>query len=180
MNSSGHPNPESPQPHDAPRGKIPVWVGLVALVGAVIFAFVVGVQIIGALYALIAPPAPPVPAGVVEMEHLNTRHGADEWLYGTQADPCAVTAFYAELGATCTPVGTLCEGARLTVDAARVPITTQVATCTYQGTVSVFTYAYKVGVWAGYGAVSPTRFRVTREVFWGGGAPQRDATLSLP
>lgn len=181
MNKSGHDNPEVSQPaHEQARGAIPVWLGLIALVGALVFTFVVGVQIIGALYVLIAPPLPPVPLEVVEMEHLTTQHGSDEWLYGTQADPCAVTAYYAEQGATCALVGTWCEGARLSVEAASVPITTQVATCTHESAASVFTYAYKVGVWAGYGEVNPTRFRVTREVFWGGGRPPRDATLSLP
>ena len=78
MNKSGHDNPETPQPaHEQARGTIPVWLGLIALVGALVFTFVVGVQIIGALYVLIAPPLPPVPLEVVEMEHLTTQHGSD-------------------------------------------------------------------------------------------------------
>lgn len=179
MNSSGLPDTDAPQA-DPAGGGIPVWLGLLALAGALVLALVIGVQIISALYAMIAPPVPPLPADVVEMEHLSTAHGIDEWLYGSQDDPCAITAFYAEQGATCTPREiNLCDGARLTIEADSVPITTPISTCTGGGTFSVFDYAYRVNVWAGYGEVSPTRFRVTREVFWGGTPPDREAQLDV-
>jgi hypothetical protein len=129
----------------------------------------VGVQLFGVLYPIVFPPAPPLPAGVVEVSHTSSDYGVDEWLYTTTEPACRIVQFYADHGAQClfVPECDVAVGPGLSSDsqsAAR-----NVNRCVAEEKVSIFAMRWQVVI--GVGANMLTQFRLQREVYWTGSVP---------
>ncbi|MBI5669184.1 MAG: hypothetical protein HZC41_14360 [Chloroflexi bacterium] len=152
------------------RRTIPWQVLLLGLAGLAL-ALLVGSQVIGVLYSIVAPPLPPLPEGVALLEHTGADYGVDEWLYGTPQSACDVVRFYENNGADCRLSNGGCSGMR----AGETPSTEpqSVAQCEGEKRFSIFAMRWNVIVATGYQQNGPTHFRLTREVFWTGDIPPR-------
>ena len=96
MSSTGSPDPtRAPAPNDPPpdvddSSSTLTAVVLIVGVGLVVVALLAGVPVIGALYALVARPEPPVPAAqtLIRSWERSVGAGIEERLYGSSSDPC--------------------------------------------------------------------------------------------
>jgi hypothetical protein len=173
INSSGRPDPsleesEDVIPTEDEQRPFPLkWIllSLLILGGACIIGF----QVIGVLYVIVFPPTPPVPDGAVEVSHVNSDYGVDQWVYLTTEPACDVLRFYLNEGVQCrlTPN---CDVAPATGAAPNTENTSQVvARCAAEEQASIFAMRWQLII-----AISPslrTEFRLEREVFWTGAAP---------
>lgn len=156
---------EKPEPV---RRTIP-WQVILLGVGALALALVIGSQVIGVLYSIIAPPLPPLPDGVTLLEHTSAAYGVDEWLYGTEQSACDVVRFYQNNGADCRLSSGGCEGVS---DGEAAPTEPQsVAQCEGEKRFSIFAMYWHVNIATGYQQNGRTHFRLAREVFWTGSVP---------
>lgn len=159
------PNAGSPDPLNSRRGLLPlIFAGL-----AVALAIFVGTQVIGVLYNIVFPPPPPRPDGVVELERVNEAHGVDTWQYATAQDACSVMRFYESEGGTCNYAPDRCEGGF--VDLSTVVAGDNVGQCEGTANFSIFALQWEAVIATGYSDENPTRFRLSREVFWTGEVP---------
>ncbi len=162
---------------DPPRRRWAGPVGIVVSILAVSLALVVGLQIISVLYAVLFPLTPPVPqAGVNLLDHSSAAYGVDEWLYGTQQDPCEVLAFYqqAQSQVSCRVAPGQCNAVLQRTDP--LSPSDNIGSCTGAVYFSEFAMSWSVVIAGGYrDDSSPTQFRVSREVYWLGDIPDADA-----
>lgn len=135
---------------------------LLAAMGLLVAAYI-GVQLFVIVYGLVFPPDAPVPDGSTLIEHENFAYGVDEWLYGTQVNPCDVVTFYLESDANCRVSPGQC-GIGITDPVGQS--VQNVATCSGNTSFSIFDMGWEVTIAAGYRTGDPTRFRLRREVFW--------------
>lgn len=148
------------------RRTIP-WQVLLLGVAALALALVIGSQVIGVLYSIIAPPAPPLPEGATVLEHTNADYGVDEWLYGTDQSACDVVEFYEHNGADCRLGSGGCAGEGTATQPQSV------AQCEGRQQFSIFAMRWNVIVATGYKQDGQTHFRLTSEIFWTGEIPPR-------
>lgn len=135
----------------------------------VVLAAVVAVQILGVLYGVLFPPAPPTLEGFEVSSHTSPSYGVDDWLYGSPDDPCRVARFYESMGAECTIAPQTCESGKFTSEAPRAGA--NVARCVGNLEWSIFAQRYYVNIAGGYEAPMPSRIRLEREIFWTGTLP---------
>jgi hypothetical protein len=159
--SAGSPNPVE----TSRRGLLP----LLLAVGAVALALFVGTQVIGVLYTIIFPPPPPRPEGVIELDHVNEAHGVDVWQYASSEDACSIIRFYEREGGTCNYAPDRCEEGF--VDLSSVVPGENAGQCTGTLDFSIFALRWEAVIATGYRDENPTRFRLSREVFWTGDVP---------
>jgi hypothetical protein len=166
MSSTG--SPKAPQPDAAPEPRPdtgdspstgPVLLLVIAAV-LVIAALVIGVPVIGALYALVAPPEPPLPSGQTLMRSWVHSGGAgiEERLYGSTGDPCALLAFYETRGVCTLNVPEACA-AQDAPALSRV----EIAVCTGSALYSGFAQRWRAVIAAGYETPLPTRLRLAHQ-----------------
>lgn len=130
------------------------------------FALVIGFQVMGVLFSIAAPPQPPHPADVVQLEYTSTAYGVDEWVYATQQDACELVRYYEALDGICLPIGGRCgEGASSTSRSQNV------AQCSGEQPFSIFAMRWNAVIATGYGGTTPTHFRLSREIYWTGEVP---------
>lgn len=159
------------------RGLLPLLVAVV-LVGIALF---VASQFIGVLYGLVFPAKAPVPQNVTELEHTSEAYGVDQWLYSTSEDACVVVRYYENNGGVCNIAPSICDGGFITSD----PISpaTHVAQCTGDVMFSIFAMRWRSNIATGYSDGDPTRFQLSREVYWTGTLPSmelEEAPLAAP
>lgn len=167
---------ETPESEAVDRRGRGGWLPIVLAVLAVALAVFIGSQVIGVLFAIVFPADAPLPENVVELEHESASYGVDEWYYSTATDACAIVRFYEANGGECRVAPGLCnsgfvEGGFLTEGQ-------NVAQCEGQVEFSLFAMEWYANIATGYGEDQPTRFRLEREVFWGGQVPPAFPTLS--
>jgi hypothetical protein len=164
------PQAESPETA-APRRR----GGLLPILAAVAI-FVVGLflasQFIGVLYGLVFPASPPLPEGVTELERVNEAYGVDEWVYSSSQDACSVVRFYQDNGGSCQIAPNTCDAG--VVESIPPAPGTNVAQCQGDVTFSIFAMRWHSNIATGYRDGDPTRFRLSREVFWTGESPSPD------
>ena len=88
----------------APNGKpgLPLWMPLLGLLGAFLFAVFIGARICPTLYSVVLPPEPPLPDGQnTLLLHEAKGTGLDEYLYSTSQDGCNVAQYYKTLLTNC-------------------------------------------------------------------------------
>lgn len=161
MNSTG--SPEAKPANRRAWGAIALAVILVGL------AAVIAVQVLGVLYAVLFPLAPPTLDGFTVSTHTSPSYGVDDWLYGSPDDPCRVARFYESMGAECTIAPQTCESGQFTSEAPRPG--TSVARCVGDLQWSIFAQRYHVNIAGGYADPMPSRIRLEREIFWTGVLP---------
>lgn len=164
--SSGNPDPSS---EDVIVVRRPSRKLIVLGVIALALAFYIGTQVLGVLYGLISPPPAPAPAGVSELTHKNTGHGVDEWTYSTNLPACDVLQFYLSQNGTCDIAPTMCNPAE---EASPNTPGQHVANCHGLITFSIFAMKWEVNIASGYGGDAPTRFMLSRQVYWSGTPPE--------
>ena len=82
-----------PSPKDESPRRFP-FVAVIVGVAALALALYVATQVIGVLYGIIAPPAPPLPSDVQQTSYTNRAHGVDTWSYSVPMEACAVARYY--------------------------------------------------------------------------------------
>jgi hypothetical protein len=135
---------------------------------AVIFALYMGLQVIGVLFSIAAPPQPPLPEDARQVEYSSTAYGVDEWVYTTQQDACRVFEYYQDLSAECSLLSNLC---RTETSDASASSPLNVARCSGEVVFSIFAMRWNAVIATGYNAEEPTHFRLSREVYWTGEIP---------
>jgi hypothetical protein len=167
MNSSGSPDvqqandnaPAAPSGDSEKRG-MPIALLIIGL-AAVLLAGYIGVNVIGVLYSMVAPPAPPLPAGMTEVSHVQKAYGVDAWVYRSADDGCDLMQAYMEVG-MCHPAPMMC-GALRQEPTPNLPREI-VARCSGEQSFSIF-----VMQWNNYifrRADGTSEVEVEREVFW--------------
>src|SRR4051794_2527483 len=74
---------------------LPLWIPLLGLGAALLFAIFVAARIIPTLAALVLPPDPPLPnVAATQVSHESKGVGLDEWVYATEATGCDVAKYY--------------------------------------------------------------------------------------
>ena len=163
MNSTGSPEAAAPRR----RG----WGGIVIAAILVVLAVIIAVQVLGVLYGVLFPPAPPTLDGFTVSSHTSPSYGVDDWLYGSPDDACRVARYYQSMGAECTIAPQTCESGAFESESPRAGI--NVARCVGDIHWSIFAQRYHVNIAGGYEETMPTRIRLEREIFWTGALPAK-------
>lgn len=163
--------PES-QPATPDQVRVPLRVLVIGVV-AVLFALVVGTQVIGVLYAIFFPPAAPRPAQAEEVSHSGEAFGVDDWLYRTDLPVCDVVQFYIDNGGECRIVPGWCgtQSQSGGTDPGADTPNQNVARCSADVKFSIFALRWQAVIATGSTSADATQFRVNREIFWTGTAP---------
>lgn len=159
-------SPSSPAPVGPSRFSLRLLLIAVLAVGLALY---IGSQVIGVLFSIVMPPQPPRPADVEQIEHTSASYGVDEWIYAVNQDACAVAAYYQAQGASCSIAPEICSGESMSRDAYTVG--ENVAQCSGEMKFSIFAMKWNAVIAAGYREGLPTRFRLSREIFWSGEIP---------
>jgi hypothetical protein len=158
-------------PEDEGRG-VP-WKVIVLGLIALVLAVVIGTQVIGVLFVILFPPAPPLPANVTLVSHTNTDYGVDEWLYTSSQNVCDVLIFYMENGGQCRIAPLQC-GDNRTDDESLTGADSSgqhIARCVSETTASIFAMRWQVVIATGSTPDVWAQFRLQREIFWSGQVP---------
>lgn len=142
----------------------------------------IGTQVLGVLFGVIAPPAPPLPGNLTEVEHISTDYGSDEWLYTSAQHPCEVAQVYINAGGQCEFAPQWCrEGGGTQPDSyARITPGDHVGRCMGVTSFSIFAQRWQVLIATiGSSGAEGASFRVVRDVLWAGDQ-LGPAPISLP
>lgn len=140
-------------------------LGVLTLVLAVLIA----TQVIGVLYAIVFPPAPPVPENSTLTSHIGSDYGVDTWLYTSQQSPCDVLNYYVTQGGQCRLSPGVCESN--TTESTGSRSAQHVARCIGTTSFSLFALRWQAVIASGGSADVATEFRLEREIFWSGSVP---------
>ncbi len=146
------------------------WRLLILGTAVLAMAIFIATQVIGILFAIVLPPAPPVPPNSTVMEHSSAAHGVDDWLYGSTTSACDVVRYFVASGGECRIAPLTC-GTEQQLDVDREG--QHVARCTGESYFSIFAMRWDVSIATGYRENGQTHFRLTREIFWTGAIPPR-------
>lgn len=140
---------------------------------AVIFALVVGSQVIGILYAIFFPPATPIPDQSTVVSHSSKDYGVDDWLYTSKLSACDVMHFYEQKDGVCRVAPVWCSEDSTSQSTPAGANTTgqNVARCVGTQQFSIFALRWEVVIATGATADQATQFRIGREIFWTGAVP---------
>jgi hypothetical protein len=90
-------NPEQPP---AQARRIP-FLALVLMIAVVGLAFFIGTNILTVLFAVVSPPAPPLPPDLALVSHESPAYGVDTWKYSTPGDACTLVKYLQDNGGVC-------------------------------------------------------------------------------
>jgi hypothetical protein len=170
MSSPGNLSEQSAETNEQPQGQNPRFWPITLAALLVIVALWIGSQFIGVLYAMIFPPQPPRPGNITQLEHVNDAYGVDEWLYASSEDACEITRYYQQTGADCTASPGFCSSV---IEGRTIPSRgTNVAQCQGAISFSIFAMEWHANIAAGYEEETPSRLRLSREVYWTGTVPR--------
>lgn len=174
MSNTGSGNPEeSNEAASLPANRrVPTRIILLGLF-AIVFAVVVGSQVIGVLYAIFFPPAAPIPDKVDLISHTTTDYGTDDWLYSSnKLSACDLVNYYASKDAQCRIVPLGCTSDDSNQIASGLNTKGQnVARCIGSQTFSIFALRWEVIIATGATSDELSQLRLTREIYWTGAVP---------
>jgi hypothetical protein len=174
MSNTGSGNPEeSNEAASLPvNRRIPTRIVLLGLF-AIVFAVVVGSQIMGVLYAIFFPPAAPIPDQVDLISHTTTDYGTDDWLYSsTKLSACDLLHYYQSKDGECRIAPITCPDDGSTQPAPESTTNGQnVARCTATQNFSIFALRWEVIIATGATSNELSQFRLSREIYWTGAVP---------
>lgn len=157
--------------NNSPARRSVPWKVILPGAVALALALIIGTQVIGILYSMIAPPAPPLPEGVKLLKHTSSDYGVDDWLYGVSQPACEVVRFYQEHDTNCRIVADNCSS-----DVSITPESSEpnhVAQCVGEKRFSIFAMRWDVVIASGYQEDGVTHFRLSREIYWTGDIPPK-------
>ena len=174
MNNTGNDSPVDsnervPLP---PTRRVPVQIIILGLI-AIVFAVVIGSQVIGVLYAIFFPPTAPVPDQVTLVSHDSKDYGTDDWLYtSNKLSACDVVHFYESKDSQCRIAPTWCTDENsIQSPAGSSSIGQNVARCVATQNFSIFALRWEVVIATGSTSAETSQFRLNREIFWTGAVP---------
>jgi hypothetical protein len=174
MNNTGSDSPvesnESAPPPTTRR--VPAKIIVLGLI-AIVFAVVIGSQVIGVLYAIFFPPATPVPDQVTLVSHSSKDYGTDDWLYtSNKLSACDVVHFYESKDSQCRIAPTWCTDENsIQTPAGSSSVGQNVARCVATQNFSIFALRWEVVIATGTTSNETSQFRLNREIFWTGAVP---------
>lgn len=144
------------------------FLALVLMIAVVGLAFYVGTNILTVLFAVVAPPAPPLPANLTLTSHDSPAYGVDTWKYSVAGDGCDLIQYIQENGGVCIYAPNQCGEFRET-DPNYANGNILVGRCEGEIPFSIFNQQW----WALVTKSRTSAFlEVNREVFWIGTGPQ--------
>jgi hypothetical protein len=145
---------------------LPAWVPLIGLFIAFGMALFIGARICPVLSALVIPPNPRLPTGMInQVEHIQKGSGLDEFVYSIDQTGCEIAAFYEDWLHDCVYDPDISCGSKGSEHRFITPNQSyHVATCTGSQSIGVFSMNWTVYVASGYSNGPKTFFRVVREV----------------
>ncbi|MEO8610323.1 MAG: hypothetical protein ABI690_20675 [Chloroflexota bacterium] len=154
------------------RRTVPLRVILLGVI-ALLLAVFIGTQVLGVLYVIVFPPAPPLPGDLTLMSHTNTDYGVDDWLYDSRQKPCDIVTYYTNSGGQCRLALFQCGNtqANSTSENDQPLPGDNVARCVGESKISIFAMRWQANIATGPSADVPTEFRISREIYWTGAAP---------
>lgn len=154
-------------PAPAPR-RIPV-LGIVLLVAAVGLAIYIGTNVLSVLFAVVAPPSPPLPPNMDAVSHESVSYGVDLWKYTTTDNACDVVEYLEENDGVCRVAPMQCGEYREEHSDFDIA-TSVVARCEGRVDFSIFNMQW----WALVMRLpnTQTQLELHREVYWLGTGPQ--------
>ncbi len=171
---------QTPHEGEVPqRRSLPLSIILMGIVVLLVGGYI-GTQVMGVLFGLIAPPLPPTPPNLTQIDHSSTDYGSDEWLYSSPQHPCDVAQFYIVNGGQCEFAPQWCSAGGGTNPDSYVRITPgdHVARCLGTSEFSAFAQRWQVLIaTSGSAGADGTTFRLIRDVLWNGDA---GPPISLP
>lgn len=151
----------------APR-RLPL-LAIVLLLAAVALAIYIGTNVLGVLFAVVAPPSPPLPSGMDLVSHESASYGVDLWKYTSSGDACQVVQYIQDNGGVCQIAPAQCSGGGTNQGNFEIADAV-VARCGGNVDFSIFHMQ-----WWGLVMRLPsqlTQLELHREVFWIGTGPQ--------
>ena len=173
MNNTGNDSPDSVQEltdtSPQPR-RVPTRIIVMGLI-AVVFALVIGSQVIGILYAIFFPPAAPIPDEATLISHTSKDYGVDDWLYSSNKPACDVVRFYVEKQGQCRISPVWCQDTNPNPPAEVNNRGQNVARCESTQNFSIFALRWEVVIATGSSLDQVSQFRLNREIYWTGAVP---------
>lgn len=142
---------------------------ILLLLAVLALAFFIGTNVLGVLYAVVAPPLPPLPPDLTQISHESPAYGVDDWKYSTTQDACDVVQFVQEQGGVCVLAPMQC-GAYRDAHTDFTIGTSIVARCTGKIDFSIFHEQWSSVILRNLDAT--VRYDLSREVYWIGTGPQ--------
>jgi hypothetical protein len=165
MNNAGRDNLlQDDTPHQTktpkPNG---LWLGVLGV--AILFALIIGGQVLGVLLAIVFPPRPPLIENATQTNYSQTHYGVDEWVYRVDTLACEVASYYNAQTTGCF-IDSRCQGEQLLTTNARV------ADC--RGEMMFSQFAMRWVAIVAVDAYNPLTSTLTlqREIFWTGQLPK--------
>ncbi|MBI1279489.1 MAG: hypothetical protein GC179_15270 [Anaerolineaceae bacterium] len=177
MNNTGSDNPTNANEAESlPTSRpLPIRIVVMGLV-AIVFAIVIGSQVIGVLYAIFFPPAAPIPDQATLISHTSKDYGADDWFYSSNQTPCEVVHFFQTQQAECRVAPVWCDNSASSTPPEGSKTRGQnVARCVGTQNFSIFALRWEAIIATGATANEVTQFRLNREIFWTGAVPPYNA-----
>jgi hypothetical protein len=152
--------------------RVPARIIILGII-AIVFAVVVGSQVIGVLYAIFFPPAAPVPDQVTLISHTNKDYGTDDWLYTSdKLSACDIVRYYQSRDGQCRIAPLACADDGSTQTSTGSSANGQnIARCTANQNFSIFALHWEVVIATGATPDQTSQFRLNREIFWTGAVP---------
>ncbi len=151
---------------DAGRPPLLLILLLIALLGLALF---VGTNLLGVLFAVIAPPVPPLPPAMTEIEHTSVAYGVDDWKYSSPTDACEVVKSIEQNDGVCQLMPLQCSDAHATTGDFIVN-NALVARCGGKVAFSIFNMQWWAHVTRS--SATETQLELHREVYWVGSGPE--------
>jgi len=173
MNNTGSDSSESlkEMPPLPTQRRVPARIIILGLI-AVVFAIVIGSQVIGVLYAIFFPPAAPVPDQVTLVSHTSKDYGVDDWLYSSdKISACGVLRYYLANNGDCQIAPLSCNTDLSIAPAESSTNSQNVARCSGTQNFSIFALRWDVNIATGSAPGQLSQFRLNREIFWTGAVP---------
>jgi hypothetical protein len=139
---------------------------LLAGLVAIIFIALIGPRLVGILFAIMAPPEPPVPGNIRLLGYSREAYGTDTWQYDTQADVCELVTFYLAQGGICPVIPPRCA-----LNSSSSQSDDFIAQCSGDIDFSIFAMRWGFDVPVRSAPGPDLRFQVTRKIFWTGDLP---------
>jgi hypothetical protein len=138
-----------------------LWLGVLGI--AIVFALIIGGQILGVLLAIVFPPRPPMIENAIQTGYSQTSYGVDEWVYRVDTLACDVASYYNTQTTGCF-IDNRCQGEQLPTTNARV------AEC--KGEMIFSQFAMRWVAIVAVDAYNPLTSTLKREIFWTGQLPK--------